>query len=384
PPPPSPWNDFTSVPFSNCAGVIAISRTDEANLSIAVASKLLAPKVPVICRARYRDTEANLASFGTDHIINPFDTVAERFAMAVRSPAMYLVYAWLTGIEHQPVARPVVPPHGKWILCGFGRFGKAMRERLSAEGVTTVVVEAEPDSTQAPLGTVVGRGTEAETLQEAGIENAVGIIAGTDSDPNNLSIILTARELNPHLFTVTRQCRGANQPIFDKANPDLVLDAGTILTRELLERFLDLTLAQDDAWANVRVSRISALVGDDLPETWSLTLGHKSAPAILDYLRNDHPVRLVDLLTDPRDRNQWLPALPLLVQREGEHHLLPEEAMALRPGDQILFCGWMHAARHMSWTASDHGVLSYVSTGEDRPQGWLWEWLARRGNRARA
>lgn len=374
----------------DCAGVIAVSRTDADNLSIAVASKLLAPQVPVICRARYRDTEANLASFGTDHIINPFDTFAERFAMAVRSPAMYLVYAWLTGIEHQPVARPVVPPHGKWILCGFGRFGKAMRERLSEEGVTTVVVEAEPHNTEAPAGTVVGRGTEAATLQEAGTEEAVGIIAGTDSDPNNLSIILTARELNPHLFTVARQCRGHNQPLFESANLDLVLDAGTVFTREvlglittpLLERFLALTLAQDDAWANVLVSRISALVGDDLPETWSLTLGRKSAPAILDYLWSDQPVRLGDVLTDPRDRDQWLPALPLLLQREGGHHLLPAEDTGLQPGDRILFCGQGRAARHMAWTALDHGVLGYVATGEDRPEGWLWEWLAERGRRA--
>jgi len=370
----------------NCAGVIVVSREETDNLAIAVACKLLAPKVPVICRARYRDTEANLASFGTDHVINPFDTFAERFAMAVRSPAMYLVYAWLTGIEHQPVARPVVPPRGKWILCGFGRFGKAMRERLAREGVETVVVEAEPENTQAPIGTVVGRGTEADTLEEAGIEDAVGIIAGTDNDPNNLSIILTARDLNPHLFTVARQCRGHNQPIFEAAELDLVLDAGTIFTREvlgiittpLLERFLELTLAQDDDWANVLVSRISALVGDDLPDSWSLPVGQRSAPAMLDALAREQPLRLGHLLTDPRDRGHWLPALPLLLRREDGDHLLPDLDMALAPADRILFCGRAHAARLMGWTASDHSVLSYVTTGEDRPEGWLWDKLADR------
>lgn len=368
-----------------CAGVIAVSRTDEDNLSIAVACKLLAPRVPVICRARYRDTEANLASFGTDHIINPFDTFAERFAMAVRSPAMYLIYAWLTGIEHQPVARPVVPPHGQWILCGFGRFGKAMRERLSREGVDTVVVEAEPENTQAPVDTVVGRGTEAETLREAGVEEATGIIAGTDNDPNNLSIILTARELNPDLFTVARQCRGHNQPIFEAAELDLVLDAGTIFTREvlgiittpLLERFLELTLEQDDDWANVLVSRISALVGDDLPDTWDLPVGHRSAPALLEALADGRTVTLGHLLTDPRDRERWLPALPLLLKREEEHRLLPEEDTPLQPGDRILFCGRGFAARLMDWPATDHGVLTYVTTGADRPGGLIWDWLAR-------
>jgi len=376
----------------DCAGVVAVSRTEADHLSIAVACKLLAPKVPVICRARYRDTEANLASFGTDHIINPFETFAERFAMAVRSPAMYLIYAWLTGIEHQPVARPVVPPHGKWVLCGFGRFGKAMRERLSGEGISTVVVEAEPDKTLAPMGTVVGRGTEAETLQEAGVEEAVGIIAGTDNDPNNLSIILTARELNPDLFTVARQCRGHNQPIFEAAELDLVLDAGTIFTREvlgiittpLLERFLELTLEQDDAWANLLVSRISGVVGDELPDTWSLAVGRKSAPALLEALTEGQSVRLGDLLIDPRDRDRWLPALPLLLKREEGYILLPEVDTALRPADRILFCGRGGFARFMDWIATDHTVLAYVTTGENRPRGLLWDWLAGGGGRQQA
>ncbi|HKJ72090.1 MAG TPA: NAD-binding protein [Gammaproteobacteria bacterium] len=370
----------------DCAGVIAVSREEATTLSIAVACKLLAPRVPVICRARYRDTEANLASFGTDHIINPFDTFAERFAMAVRSPAMYLIYAWLTGIEHQPVARPVVPPRGKWILCGYGRFGKAMRERLTREGVETVVVEAEPGRTKAPLGTVAGRGTEAGTLREADVEEAMGIIAGTDNDPNNLSILLTARALNPHLFTVARQCRGHNQPIFEAADLDLVLDAGTIFTREvlglitapLLGDFLARTLDQDDAWANVLVSRISAAVGDELPDTWSLTVGQRSAPALLEAVREGAPVTLGHLLTDPRRRERWLPALPLLLKRASEEVLLPETELAVEAGDRLLFCGRAGTQRLMGWTAADHNLLAYVTTGEDRPRGLLWDWLARR------
>jgi len=366
-----------------CAGVIAVGRSEETNLSIAVATKLLAPHVPVICRARYRDTEANLASFGTDHIINPFATFADRFAMAVRSPSLYLIYAWLTGIEHQPVARPLVPPRGTWVLCGYGRFGKAIRQRLSQEGVTTIVVEAEPENTGAPAGTVVGRGTEAETLQEAGVEEAVGIIAGTDNDPNNLSIILTARELNPELFTVGRQCRAHNQPIFEAADLNLVMEAGTILTREvlallttpLLADFLREALDRDDEWANVLVSRISAITGDDLPETWSLDISPRKAPAVLEALQDGEQPRLRHLLTDPRDAEQWLPALPLLRLRDGKPHLLPDLETTLAPGDRLLFCGRTQAERQMHPILCDPTVLTYASTGETRPSGLVWQWL---------
>ncbi|MFA9461325.1 potassium channel family protein [Thiohalorhabdus sp. Cl-TMA] len=374
-----------------CAGVIAVSQSEQDNLSIAIACKLLAPRVPVICRARYRDTEANLASFGTEHIINPFDTFAERFAMSLRSPAMYLVYAWLTGIEHQPVAQPMVPPRGTWVVCGFGRFGKAMRDRLHREGAHAVLVEADPEGTGAPLGTVIGRGTEAETLEKAKIHEADGIIAGTDNDANNLSIILTARQMNPGLFTVARQNRGYNQSIFDAANLDLVMNASNILTREvlglittpLLSDFLRLAAAQDDDWANVLISRMSAVMEDTVPDTWTLDLARHSAPAALDALAEDRDLRLRHLLTDPRDRESWLPAVPLLLYRGADCWLLPDMDTPLRPGDRLLFCGSDVLRWPMERILSDHSVLAYVRTGVERPGGWLWQWLERR-NRERA
>ena len=43
---------------------------------------------------------------------------------------------------------------------------------------------------------------------------ATSIIAGTDNDVNNLSIAMTARELNPRLFIVARQNHNANATLF--------------------------------------------------------------------------------------------------------------------------------------------------------------------------
>jgi Trk K+ transport system NAD-binding subunit len=285
------------------------------------------------------------------------------------------------------VAQPLVPPQGTWILCGYGRFGKAIRERLSHEGVTTIVVEAEPENTGAPAGTVVGRGTEAETLQEAGVEEAVGIIAGTDNDPNNLSILLTARELNPELFTVGRQCRGHNHPIFEAAELDLIMDAGTILTREvlallttpLLEAFLEEASGNDDEWANVLVSRISAITGEALPDTWSLDISERAAPAVREAIDRRETSHLRDLLTDPRAADEWLPAVPLMLHRGGERRLLPGLDTALEPGDRLLFCGKARAQRHMHAILTDPTLLAYVRTGEMRPSGLVWRWLEQRG-----
>ncbi|MEA3292599.1 MAG: NAD-binding protein, partial [Pseudomonadota bacterium] len=199
----------------SCAGVIALIRSDDINLKIAVAAKLLHPRVRVFCRSEHHDTAANMASFGTDHIINPYDTFADDFATALSSPSLYLLRQWLTSPASTPLTEPVFPPHGLWILCGYGRFGKALYDRLTNHGERVQVVEAAPELTRPPEGTITGRGTEAETLEEANIENAVGIIAGTDNDVNNLSILMTAETLKPKIFTLARQEFSADDEIFE-------------------------------------------------------------------------------------------------------------------------------------------------------------------------
>lgn len=72
-----------------CRGVMALTNDDNTNLAIAIAARLLAPRLPALCRAEHTDTVANMASFGTRHIINPFEKFAEYMALALHAPAAY-------------------------------------------------------------------------------------------------------------------------------------------------------------------------------------------------------------------------------------------------------------------------------------------------------
>ncbi len=179
-----------------CQAVVAVTNDNEANLKIAITSKLLHPRIKVICRADSHDVEKNMASFGTDHIIDPYDTFALYLATALRIPCLYLMQSWLfAGDGRQVLSDPVYPPRKHhWVICGFGRFGKALYHRLVQQKIEVTVIEATPEITGEPReGVVKGRGTEAETLLHGGIKNACGLIAGTDNDANNLSFIVTAR-----------------------------------------------------------------------------------------------------------------------------------------------------------------------------------------------
>jgi Trk K+ transport system NAD-binding subunit len=289
-------------------------------------------------------------------------------AIAIQSPCLDTLGSWLSGFAGEPLPAPVQPPaRGRWILCGYGRFGKAMYRHLSEQDLKLTVIEATPHLTGLPKeGVVQGRGTEAVTLEEAGIEGAVGLVAGTDNDVDNLSIIMTALELNRSLFVVARQNHGHNQILFDRVGAHVVMLPSKVIANRirvrlgtpLLSEFMTFARYQDDAWACELVSRIGAFAEGRVP-------------------RRGHPVTIGDLLRDPRERDQPLPVIVLLLQRSDTRIQLPEPERRIRAGDRLLLCGRPEASRCMEWTIQNMNVLRYVLSGEIGPSGPIWRWLAR-------
>lgn len=379
-----------------CGGVAALTSDDQANLAIAIAVKLLSPDLPVLCRAETHETAANMASFGTDHIINPYELFGDHLAMEVHALGTYLLHEWLTGVPGTSLPSPACPPVGKWVVCGFGRFGKAVVRNLEREQIHTVIVEAKPELTGA-TNCVVGSGTEAHTLIEAGIEDAVGIVAGTDNDINNLSIVMTALEIRPELFVVIRKNKRFNDPLFQQFNADITMQPSDIIAHEclahlispLLAQFLTLARMQSNAWANQLIGRLVETVGEKVPETWGVTLASEQAPAIVNLIGHGRSVTLETLTHDPANRGQTLPLMPLLLVRGHETVLLPELDMRLALGDRILFCGKHAAKSAQPLLLINRKVLAYILVGTQMPDGLLWRWLttsyrkSQRGRQAR-
>jgi Trk K+ transport system NAD-binding subunit len=372
----------------HCAGVVALTDSNQTNLKIAITAKLLQPGITVICRADSHDVEANMASFGTEHIIDPFDTFALHLATALQAPCLNLLQEWLTIGGQDEQHKPIYPPrNGLWVLCGYGRFGKAIYEQLNREGMEVVVIEAQPEMTGMPKnGCILGRGTEAETLHEANIERAVGLVAGTDHDANNLSIILTARQLNDDLFVIMRQNRKDNDEIIEAVNADMVMHPSSIIANRirvllgtpLLYQFTHLVLHQDDGWACELVSRLSLLISNQGMHVWELTCDEETAHAVCLSLNAGNSVALKDLLADPRERTRSLKTIPLLLLRQTERIVLPDKSVLIREHDRILFAGSMTARNSMEWTLQNEHALTYILTGESRPEGWIWRWLRRK------
>ena len=355
-----------------CRGVLALTNDDQANLAVAMAVRLLHPAIPVLARAMSRETAANMASFGTDHIINPFAKFGDYLALAIASPGSYRLLSWLTGLPGTTLEPETAPPRGHWVVCGYGRFGREVVQAFRAHDMDVTIVEQ--------------GGTEAPTLREAGVERSVGIVAGTDDDITNLSIAVTARELNPQIFTILRQNLQANRELFSAYRADIVMVSPEIIADEclalirtpLLGRFLAVVRGESDAWADGVIARLQASLGNDTPEIWSVRLNAADAPALHRALFFENmQVSVGDLRRDPRDRSQRLACEGLYLVQSQNDLVLPSDETALAPGDRLLFAGTPEA-RDAQWPMLRNvNVRDYVLKGVEVPGGWVWQKLSR-------
>lgn len=367
-----------------CRGVLALTNDDQANLAVAMTVRLLEPNVPVLARAMSRETAANMASFGTHHIINPFARFGEQLALSISAPANYRLVSWLTGLPGTRLNPENAPPRGAWVVCGYGRFGREVVRAFHAQGLDVTIIDPNaPDDPAIP--SVRGLGTEAEPLSTAGIHTAVGIVAGTDDDVNNLSIVVTARELNRHLYTIVRQNLHANRALFDAFDADVTMVSSELIASEclavvrtpLLAPFLAIARHRDAAWAHALIARLQASCGEPAPAIWSVTLNIADAPAVYHLLMDHGHATVGDLLRQPADRDEPLACVPLFLKRTDESVELPDDHFALRPGDQLLFAGRGWAREQQQSLLRSDKVRDYVLTGRDPPVGWIWRHLQR-------
>ena len=372
----------------HCKGLIALTNDDACNLAAAMTGRLLAPRLPVLARAEKPETVDNMASFDTRHIINPFEKFSSYLALAMHAPAAYHLLIWLTGLSGTTVSRHRDPPRGPWVLLGFGRFGRSLAQRMAQEGLPVAVIDLH-EAPQEPLDGVrwiQGDGTGANALRRAGIEQAVGIIAATANDVNNLSAAVTARQLNPHVFVIVRQNEHTNQPLFKSLRADITMvpseiiaqECLAILTTPMLAPFLQRLESEGEPWCEQVLERLSARFGGQTPHVWSVRISEAETPALLRHLQAGEIIRLGDVLRQPSRRSEPLDCEVLQIdQREGERLMMPGPEVVLAAGDELLLAGRRSAQSALALTVNNEHALNYVLTGRDLPGSWVWRWLSR-------
>ena len=168
-----------------------------------------------------------------------------------------------------------------YIVCGFGRVGRGAASELQRAGVPFLVVDKNEDRVEwamkAGMLAALADATNDETLRDAGVLRAKGLIATLSSDADNLFVILSAKALKPSLLVSARIATEDTERKMRLAGADYVFApydmTGYRMAQVMLKphvfQFIDFTtksLGLDVGIEQVRVPPSSDLVSKSLEE----------------------------------------------------------------------------------------------------------------------
>ena len=366
-----------------CQALVALTRSDETNLKIAVMARSLNPGLRIICRSTRKETREYLEEVDNVIVVDPYDVFSRQMCTAIFDPPLFNWMQRLIGAPDFHQQQSIAPPVGKWILCGYGRMGRALHSALESRGIPTVIVDPGSNLIDMHLP-VVQRRADCRTLQEAGIEEAVGVVAGTDSDEDNLGILLSSRKLNPDAFLVVRQNHHENELAFSGVNANLIMQPSLVTARQILQMLTVPTILnlrhylRDEGRAEVPhlMERTHGILGQEKIHLWSEVLGRDCALKILCE-RGVAPT-LGDIQRRPMKRTQRLKVLALVLKRGNELMMLPKDETRLCIDDQILFCGTDSDHRLLGANLHNEYTLYYLHRGVEVPRTLFAAWFARR------
>jgi voltage-gated potassium channel len=169
-----------------------------------------------------------------------------------------------------------------YIVCGYGRMGRALCRYLIQKGLKFVVVEKNeariPVMNTDHVLYVSGEATIEENLHKAGIKRASNLIATLGTDADNVFLVLLAKGLNPDLYVVARASQNASKKPLYTAGANVVVSPFDVGARRMAHailrpnviRFLEYAFADEDTDIHIEeisVAESSMLVGVPLMES---------------------------------------------------------------------------------------------------------------------
>ncbi len=378
------------VRLPNCKAIVVLTNDEEVNSRISVMARFLNSNLPILCRSTSERHSEHLATLGNVTVINPFQIFAQLLSMAITAPRLHNLNSCLVRTTNISLGEPLDVPTGEWILCGYGRMGRWLHNYFGRHGIHPVVIDPDVDEVEGASRVINGHANRG-LLEEAGIQQAAGIVAGTDNDHDNLSILMCVRSLRPNAFTIVRQNSHENQIAFDAAQVGLILQSSLTTARRILKHLIspqiqiliDYLREQGETTTRLVVDRLKEAIGDQSPHLWRVNLCGAEAVATVDYLKKQENLTLGDLIRNPYDLKSNIACIPLAIERGEKRIMLPADSEPLFECDEILLCGTEHGETMLSATLNNEYTLYYLITGTDAPRGYLFRWFARKRDEGR-
>jgi voltage-gated potassium channel len=131
---------------------------------------------------------------------------------------------------------------GHYIVCGAGRVGRSVVLELLRGGARVVLIDNDPDRVKwgDALGivTMTADASKDETLRQARIDTAAGLVSAIASDAENVYVTLSAKVLNPALHIAVRASDEQAEEKLQRAGATTVLTPYTYIGHRLAQSLL--------------------------------------------------------------------------------------------------------------------------------------------------
>ncbi|MBS1270572.1 MAG: Glutathione-regulated potassium-efflux system protein KefC [Gammaproteobacteria bacterium] len=370
---------------SNCKTLVVLIRDEDLNFKIAIMAKFLNPRIRVICRSTSPRHEEHLEELEGVTVIDPFEIFAQLLSMAITHPSLHNLNSWLVRARNVELGTPLEVPTGDWIICGYGHMGQWLHKYMTDDGLDTVIIDPEIDEETGP-DRCIRNYADRKTLKESGIECAAGVVACTDNDSDNLSILLSAQASNRDAFIIARQNDHENQLAFDAASVDLILQSSLTTARRILkllispliQTLVDHLRDKGPGQTELVARRLRSAVGDQSPHLWRINLSGEEATATTEFLGSNEILTVGDLVRDPYNLSSSLSCVPLMIERKSEYIMLPSNEERVQHADEIVLCGTKWSEWLLMATLKNPYTLHYLVTGKELPRGYFFTWVSRK------
>ncbi|AXH11819.1 potassium channel family protein [Halarcobacter bivalviorum] len=360
-----------------CKGLVSLFEDDSLNLRIALTSKLLNSHVKLVVKSTTKNHSDNLKDLDVEIIANPFSIISSEISMALTAPNLLKLEKWIYKIDNLNASLPSFPK-GKYIICGYGRMGQHIYKRLKYYDLEVEFVEIDRSkaSTFASdnyMHITYGNADDKNLLQDLGIDNAVAIISATNDDTTNLSVLATAKKLNPKIMTIARENEMDDFSIFQNAKIDhsfmpsriLINKTTNALINPLSDKFIRLMSKKDDAWASKLVKTLTSKI-DESPLLYELTIDKKSAPMIYEAIDSKKDINLEIFTRSLYNKDKENNIIPLLLKRNDNYILLPTLDEKVGKLDSILFACDENAKSDIEYISQNIYEFHYALTGKEK------------------
>lgn len=217
------------------------------------------------------------------------------------------------------------------ILCGCGRMGECALKEMLIRGTKVVVIDNNPETcekrTHYKIPIIQDDATVETVLEKAEIKSAHGLIASLSDDADNLYLTLTAREMVPDLFIISRASNKNTGKKLKRAGANRIILANEVSGRHM---------------ANILLAPEAMNFVDQITGLKNRQFGLREVILTNECKMVGKTIAEADLRAET--------GLNILAIRQGNAELLinPSPQTALNEGDLLIVFGPIDAAEKMN------------------------------------